>query len=731
MKAAAAALRRLRREGDIAWQARLLFNRGALHLDRGELDAAEQDLRKAHTLYQKLGAQAAAADAAVGLAVVALLRGDVVACLEGIENVTAALPAGVVSISLDQWYIAALTEARLLPEAAAAVERYIDACSRSGRRDYVASAWLDAAKIATLAGDTASARAVAVRALRSFAARGKEVNAALAKVIRLRAEVVVGDVRRHSIRTAHEAAAAFDAAGWRVDSLRAHMLAARIALDVGAGADAVRELEHARALRTCGTVADRIELCHVEALLRLADGNDADAERLLTRGLRLLDDHRAVLGAAELRATASGIGSELSTTGLRIAVASRDVAKILAWAERVRGNSLRLPLVRPPTDRRLKTQQTELRRVVRKIREAEARGESIRGLTSRQIELESAIRARTRIVRGEGAIAEAARPRDTAKALGDRALVEYVELDGVLRAVTIARGRTMLHELGPVEAETELEWLRFALGKLARGGNSPAQRAAHLANAQAAAAALDRLLVAPLLSALGDSPLIVVPTGPLHALPWGALPSLCGRPVVVAPSVSLWLDLVRQPRSRRRRTTLIAGPGLRHASAEVRDLAGALPAATLLRGRNATASAAMDALDGARLAHVACHGHFRADSPLFSSLELADGPLTMLDIQGLKRAPEVLVLSACDVALSERHPGDELLGLAAALLAMRTRTIIASVVPVPDAASRRLMLAFHHELAKGTPAAVALARAQSGLRRNSEPLAGFVCLGTG
>ena len=161
------------------------------------------------------------------------------------------------------------------------------------------------------------------------------------------------------------------------------------------------------------------------------------------------------------------------------------------------------------------------------------------------------------------------------------------------------------------------------------------------------------------------------------------------------------------------------------------ELAALLPGATVLTGRDATVEATLAALDGATLAHVACHGRFRADSPLFSSLELADGPLTALDIQGLRRAPDVLVLSACDVALSERHPGDELLGLSAALLASGTRTIVASVVPVPDAAARRLMLAFHRRLAAGASPAAALAEAQAGLRADQRALAGFLCLGVG
>ena len=175
---------------------------------------------------------------------------------------------------------------------------------------------------------------------------------------------------------------------------------------------------------------------------------------------------------------------------------------------------------------------------------------------------------------------------------------------------------------------------------------------------------------------------------------------------------------------------LVAGPRLRHAVREVDDLATLRPDATVLRGRSATAAAVLAALDGAALAHVACHGRFRSDAPLFSSLELADGPLTALDLQGMRRPPEVLVLSACDLALSERRPGDELLGVAAALLAMGTRTVVASVVPVHDAGARRLMTAFHRELLDARPA-TALARAQAAVGADSAPVAGFVCLGSG
>jgi hypothetical protein len=47
---------------------------------------------------------------------------------------------------------------------------------------------------------------------------------------------------------------------------------------------------------------------------------------------------------------------------------------------------------------------------------------------------------------------------------------------------------------------------------------------------------LDRLVVRPLTELIGDRELVIVPIGPLYALPWAALPSLHGRAVSIARS---------------------------------------------------------------------------------------------------------------------------------------------------------------------------------------------------
>jgi CHAT domain-containing protein len=718
---AARAVATLRRRGDEIWEAQLLRNRGGLFFDRGELDRAEDDFARAHLLFERAGAHAAAADESAALAEVALLRGEIVDCLQRLDRVEAELPEGHTIGTFDECRVMALAEARLLPEARTAAEAYVELCRRTGRADAAPAAMLDLAEIDLMLGDWETSDRLARGAMRSLAAAGKPLNAALAKSASLRARLAGGRADVASTRKALQAADVLERGGWRREELRARLVAARIAIAAGAPAPARAQLALAAPLSRLGMVADRVDLCHADALVRLADGDQRGAERALTRALGLVEAHRAALGAMELRVTASELGREPAELGVRIALASHRPAKVLTWAERLRGNALRLPPVRPPTDSRLRRLLTELRRVRAEARSAEADGKIARGSAAQQAELEARIRAYTRLTDAAGATPGELPPlAGLERSLAGRVLVEYVESDGQLVAITLAGRRLALHELGPAGAATqELDWLRFAL-------RSKKDRETKRQNLAASSAALDRMLIEPLLSELGDAELLLVPTGELHVIPWAVLPSLHGRPVSIAPSLTIWLDLMARPRPRRRRTVLVAGPRLRHATPEIHELAAILPAAHVLTGDEATVEATLKELGGASLAHIACHGDFRADSPLFSALELADGLLNVYELQQLKRVPDVVVLSACDLALSGLHPGDELLGLAAALIGMGTSTVVASVVPVGDAAARHAMVRFHRALAAGSSPATALAQAQTESR-----VPGFVCLGRG
>ena len=320
---------------------------------------------------------------------------------------------------------------------------------------------------------------------------------------------------------------------------------------------------------------------------------------------------------------------------------------------------------------------------------------------------------------------------------GARALVEFIQADGLLYAVVLTDQQLTLRHLGSQSAvDHDLDALRYGLRRVNyRIGSAASLRAAEDL-VRDKADRLDTLLIHPLLADIGPAAMVLVPTGVLHSMPWSILPSCHGRPVSVAPSADLWHRACTAADVSNGRKVLVSGPGLPHAAAEVLALAKRYPTADRLTGRRARVEAVTSALDGAELAHIAAHGRFRADNPQFSAIELADGPLTVFDLEGLRRAPRHVVLSACESGRPAVRSGDEVMGLAAALLALGTRSLIATVVPVPDDASRPLMLRLHQGLRRGQSPSVALAAAQRALVRSGRPenrstAAGFVCFGSG
>ncbi|MGH9156881.1 MAG: CHAT domain-containing protein, partial [Acidimicrobiales bacterium] len=502
-------------------------------------------------------------------------------------------------------------------------------------------------------------------------------------------------------------------------ALDARLLAARLALDLGRRETASAELRLAARARHRGPADLRARAWHAEALLRLSEGDRPGAGAALRAGMAVVDRFRSTLGATELRAGATGHGTQIAQLGVRLALEAERPDRALAWAERCRAATLLLKPARPPGRADAAGREADLRQVVRDLERAALAGRPTAAFLRRQGELEEAVRstARHAASRWDAGIAIPASVPALGAALGPgRVLIEYVELDGGLYALVLpGGGRLRLRRLGGRAAvEAEMATLRFALRRLAHGLDVSGAAAR---SAAASAARLDDALLAPLSADLGPRDVVVVPTGSLASVPWCALASVAGRPVSVAPSATLWLKAVQPPRRTPSSVVLVAGPGLPAAAAEIAALARCYTGAVRLGGRRATAGAVSAALDGAGLAHVAAHGVFRADNPLFSCLHLADGPFTVYDLEGLRRAPATVVLSACDSAITDIGPGDELIGLASALFALGTRALVAAVVPVPDAATRGFMIRFHHHLRSGLSPATALAAARADARR--------------
>jgi hypothetical protein len=324
---------------------------------------------------------------------------------------------------------------------------------------------------------------------------------------------------------------------------------------------------------------------------------------------------------------------------------------------------------------------------------------------------------------------------DLRDALGDRALLELVVAGGTVHAVVLDRRGATLRRLCPAaEVAREVAHLRFALTRVASDG-AAADRDRATEALRVSTRRVAELVLAPVARRIGDASLVIVPTGALHGLPWGVLPPLRGRPVAVAPSAAAWLAAGDRSRPSGP-VALVAGPALPGATREVALVSALHPGARTLTGGDATVAAATTALAGAPLAHVAAHGTFRGDNPRFSALRLADGPLLVHDLERLAAPPATVVLSACHAAEAVVTAGDEVVGLAGALLGLGSAAVVASVAPVPDGPSVDWVVRLHRALAAGTTPAEALAATTGALHLDGADgagaaLAGFVCYGSG
>ncbi len=132
----------------------------------------------------------------------------------------------------------------------------------------------------------------------------------------------------------------------------------------------------------------------------------------------------------------------------------------------------------------------------------------------------------------------------------------------------------------------------------------------------------------------------------------------------------------------------------------------------LLTEAEATAAALHHNSSQAGLLHIAAHGAFRSDAPLFSSLLLSDGPLTVNDIYGLDLSQSALVtLSGCQTGVGQGR-GGEMLGLTQAFFFAGAPTLTVSRWRVDDEMTANLMQNFYRALTRGETVSESLRTAQ-------------------
>ena len=485
-------------------------------------------------------------------------------------------------------------------------------------------------------------------------------------------------------------------------------------------------LDEAAAFREVGTSATRALGWLAMARRRELDEDRGGVLRACERGLTALDEFQATFGSQELKALSSAHGAELAELGTRTALGAGKARRLLGWSERWRATTLGVS-ERRDRDPVTLAKLAALRSQHHRLAEAHAEGAPTERLQARAGRLEQEVRQRLFHTRGSGETDTSLDVSHLVAALAedDVVLVELVEVTGELHALVVRRGRVRhLHIGSAADASKAVDFALFSLRQAARGGR---------AQLDMAGARLQRALLGAALDHVGDSRVVVSGTSALQGVPWGLLPALADRPVTSTPSARLWLRARSASPVDPDRRVLLVGPGLGSGGAEVPAVAAQDPGAEVLVGDDATVDAALAALDGAALAHVAAHGHFREDSPLFSSLTLADGPLLVHDLQRLQRPPHRVVLSACESGVMAPVGDQELLGLAAALLSMGTAGVVSSLAEVDDGATVEVMVALHASLRAGGglgDALLAARQAAAGDPVLTATAASFTVLGT-
>lgn len=242
--------------------------------------------------------------------------------------------------------------------------------------------------------------------------------------------------------------------------------------------------------------------------------------------------------------------------------------------------------------------------------------------------------------------------------------------------------------------------------------------------AQATSQEIYDLIFAPLRPYIHHDRLIVVPHGRLHGLAFAALYDgahylVEDYAISYLPSASVLAYLPGQSAAPGNQALVLgnADGSLEHAATEAQAVAALYGVTPLLR-EQATEQSVKEQGGNSALLHLAVHGLYEPESPLFSHLKLAagdgqDGLLEAHQVYNLDLAEtNLVVLSACRTQQGEISGGDEVSALSRAFLYAGAPLVVGSLWAVEDIATADLMVAFHRGVQAGDETAVSLQAAQ-------------------
>lgn len=691
--------------GDDEYLELTLFNRALVYTEFGEYDASLTDLERAYEIGIRLEHRVSAADAALHLSQVLGWRDDVPGAMRWhARSVRLRAAAGAANPVADTEHAFILIQARLMREAEATLRDAIPRLVAAGGNEAIAivGRLLLADVLADRGDHTQALREIELAASASpVDSRWRFDIAAARHRVQISAGAASPELLRAMMKTADEMEQNGELHAAALERFRA----VQVALAAGDPETAQALGEDARSLANRGPLWLQVQAWTALARIRFAAGDRRGAAAAVRAGMRRLARYRAGIGATDLRIHAREWGSELADIGLRLAIQSGSPARVFDWSEQLRMAAAPSQTTNP----RVQTALADLRKAAAAVRLHE--GEPDRALRRRLQTAEQRVSALTRQAAGGITVEPAIGIATLQERLAGRTLVQFVEADGMLRAVVIAGDSRRLVALADTATVTQgVDHLRLAAERIARPATSPVSRSAAIESATTTARSLAGALIDPL--CLASPRVVLIPAGVLNNLPWTMI---VDRPVEVAPSATAWDRAAQQPRTEGR-LVVAAGPDLAHAASEA-DYIAAHEDAAITTGTDET----LRELATASAAHFACHARARIDNPMFSSLVLADGEITLHDIERLPRSPGQVTLAACSGGSTLLTSGEEIVSLAGSFLSLGARTVVAPLFTVSDGITATVMRALRDRLRDGADAASAL----YALSREPEPQFSF------
>ena len=320
-------------------------------------------------------------------------------------------------------------------------------------------------------------------------------------------------------------------------------------------------------------------------------------------------------------------------------------------------------------------------------------------------------------------------------------LVEYYSTGDRLIAVLVNSNAI---EIVPVSLVSRvahfLHLLRFQLSKFRIGAAYTERFEKPLLDATLAhLRSLYDELFAPFCQRLDAKHLIFVPHGALHFLPFHALRNesqyLCDAySISYAPSATVFTLCQERTVSELPRSLVMGIPDERapHILGEVQSVAPLLPHPELLVGAQATSVRLKEKGAESSLLHIATHGSYRQDNPMFSGIRLGDGYLNLYDLYQMRFPAKLVTLSGCATGMNFVSAGDELLGLERGLFCAGATSLLLSLWDVHDRSTAKLMHAFYQSYIETEDMSGSLQRAMKQVREeNPHPYfwAPFVLIG--